>query len=128
MSALHIASRDIVDDGIAPHMMHGILPVDRPPAAPDDHREFGFVIEFTGDLGIEQDGRTWTNDTIGELREHDRCGWRRAAAGRVEAARRYLLHMCVVVLADAENIAPWPRDWGEQFDRRQTQRMIDVAQ
>lgn len=53
---LHVARGDIVDDGVAPHVVHGVADAYGAPFAADDDGEFRFVIELLGNALVVQDG------------------------------------------------------------------------
>src|SRR6185295_16423924 len=45
MARLQVAGGDVVDDGVAPDMLHGLFPADCPPRLADDDGEFRLVVD-----------------------------------------------------------------------------------
>ena len=117
VSALQIARRHIVDDGVAPDVIERARRLDAASALPDDDAEFGFVVDRFGDGPVDPNDVAMRDDAFGDFREDDRV-FRRDAGRRagIEAARCEFFGVLVVVLADAKDVSPRPRD--RRFEAR----------
>ena len=73
MPALQVALRDVVGHAIAEHMVHRVGLRNAASGLADYHYDFGFVIPFGGELGIERDVVVRADNHIGGLREERRC-------------------------------------------------------
>ncbi len=117
---LHIARGDVVDDRVAPDMLHRAARTDIDAPAADDDGKLGFVVDLLGDAARQLDRRARRDDAFGRLGEDDRPGLVTLAGGPEDRARQ-LARVRVVVPADTEQIAARPRQRRIQRDRRQRQ-------
>ena len=113
--SLFLASGNVVDDGVAPDVGHGVVLVDfERGLVADDDADFAFVVEGLGEGGVRVDRLAAGDDAGGTFGEDDRV------AGLVDFVRRVvagLVEFCSVrgvVLADGEDV---PAGQGrEKFD------------
>src|SRR6266550_3776025 len=115
--ALPIARGYIVDNGVAPDVVVGMLGCDVAPRLPDYYGELGLVIDRRGDVAMEVDRVAVADDGSRWLGEHggvlvDLCSLH--SAGLI-AAPCELLRMLAIILADAEDVSP-RGDRGQKLD------------
>src|ERR1700734_3177127 len=113
MASLKVARGYIVDDGIAPDAAQRGFTADSAAATSYDDAKLGFVVETLRQLGMTGDLGAGADHAARGFCENDRhLGYFRGA--RIKAALVELLGVFLVVLADAEDIAPRRQDRSEQ--------------
>ena len=124
VAALQVARRHVVDDGVAPDMLHGARRSDGGAGLADHDRELGFVVDRRGETVGDADRRLGRDHAFRHLGEDDREFrhdlLRRALA--TDAAVGEFRGMGAIVETDAEDIAPRHGDRRVELDGRQGQR------
>ena len=113
---LHLARRDIVDDGVAEHRRQGIAFAQVGSLAPHHDAQLDFIIELLGAAAIPLDVVAVADHRRGRLGKELR---HRREAHRHAARARAFLDMQLVVAADAEHVFLVVRNRRHQLDRRQ---------
>src|SRR5690625_2490116 len=72
MLFLEITGSDIVDDGIAKHMVHGLLFADRTACFTNNHSKLSLIVDLLGSLLVCGDGGVGTDDGVDRLGNHNR--------------------------------------------------------
>ena len=100
MFFLQISSGDIVDDGVAIHIFHGIFFGYIDAGLADDDAQLAFVVHLFGNRGMAVDFLIWSDDGSGGFGEEN--GIVRILCVHILVE---FLHMGLVILADAKHIA-----------------------
>lgn len=117
MVTLPFTSRHIVDDGIAPHMIHRFGLGNAKATFANDHSNFSLIIDRLGKARMGEDCVTMSNNTCGTLCEDDGMGRLVCLVAGVISRRVELDSMLKIILANGENIPP--TDGWKDLDRRQ---------
>ena len=108
VAALQIARGYVIDDGVAPDVVERVLRVDAVSAFADDDGELRLVVGCLGNFRVNDHRAAAGDHRFRDLGEHDGARRYRALSGAaVEAALREFVRVVVIILPDAEDIAPW---------------------
>ena len=124
-----VAGGHVVDDGVAPDMLHRVFGRDALAALADDDGQFDLVVDCIGYTDGDFDGVRWPNHGLRHFGKIDRHRGDGAGGGAaVKAAASELLGVGEVVLADTKNIAAWLGQGGADVQVAQGQRCQGFGQ
>src|SRR5690625_3054090 len=121
MPFLQIAGRDVIDDGIAKHMIHGLLFADRAACFTNDHSKLSLIVDLLGSLLVCGDGGVGTDDGVDRLGKHNRKvrAMLTRSGAAIKARLAKLPRMSMIVFAYTNDIA------GQALQRRNKLKLID---
>src|ERR1039458_9521629 len=112
VALLHGARSEVVDDGVAEHVIERVFAFDVLGMAADHHAKLAFVVDRVGRVQGRRDFLTRIGERGGRLGEDHRIGRHLLlVAGLIDAALGEFAGVVVIILADADHVL------GERADR-----------